>query len=136
MNRPESYSRRLFRTIFNSRLRLASSRAIELQDRVENLEKDVQQLSLLSLALMTLLEEQGSVSSPDLDQMMEAVDAADGSIDGKVDIAEYMARLRARIPAPRSKHKPIPPPGEPSVRPLKQRTLPKKPLPRRRKSQF
>lgn len=136
MNRPESYSRRLFRTVFNSRLRLASSRTIELQDRVENLEKDVQQLSLLSLALMTLLEEQGSVSTPDLDQMMEAVDAADGCIDGKVDISEYMERLRARLPSPRTKHKPISPPSEANIRPMKKRTLPKKASPRRRKSQF
>lgn len=136
MNRPESYSRRLFRTIFNSRLRLASSRTIELQDRVENLEKDVQQLSLLSLALMTLLEEQGSVSTTDLDQMMEAVDAADGTIDGKVEISEYMERLRARIPAPRSTRRGEPSKDEVSPRPLKQRTLPKKPLPRRRKSKF
>lgn len=136
MNRPESYSRRLFRTIFNSRLRLASSRTIELQDRVDNLEKDVQQLSLLSLALMTLLEEKGSVSPVELDRMMEAVDGADGVIDGKVDIAEYMEKLRSKMPPRRSSSEAKTPPENPPRRPLKQRTLPGNSGPRRRNSKF
>lgn len=84
MPKDESYTRRLFKTLVNSRIRLATRRSRELQERVDELEQELGKVTLVCLALLTILEEQGQLDELDLERAMRKLDALDGVIDGQV----------------------------------------------------
>ncbi|MCA9136382.1 MAG: hypothetical protein KDB00_06480 [Planctomycetales bacterium] len=72
-----------------SRARQASRRSelrkIESQDqRIEQLEDQVGELTLLCRSLLTVLRQSGAVTPEKLQEVMDEIDAQDGVMDGKV----------------------------------------------------
>lgn len=57
-----------------------------LEKRVEELEGDLGTVSLLLGSLMAQLEENGHLDRSDLRELIEEFDAADGKVDGRLDI--------------------------------------------------
>ena len=54
------------------------------QKRIEELEDQVGQLALLCRSLLTVLREDGTVKPERLREVMDQIDAADGTVDGKI----------------------------------------------------
>ena len=54
------------------------------QRRIEELENQVGELALLCRSLLTVLREDGTVKPEHLREVMNRIDAADGTIDGKI----------------------------------------------------
>ena len=67
-----------------ARATLAKSVAQDAQSAVAALEKRVDKLALISMALWSLLSEKCAVSEEDLAERMKQLDAMDGSTDGKL----------------------------------------------------
>lgn len=90
----ESYTKRLYRTLFNSRIRLASQRTIELQERIEELEQNMAEMSLLCMSLMNVLTDSGLIDVAELDEVMAELDQ---NGEGVPDVKSASERLRAQI---------------------------------------
>lgn len=56
----------------------------ELRARIEDLEDEVAELTLLCRALLTVLRQSGAVDPAEFDAAVRAIDAEDGTLDGKV----------------------------------------------------
>jgi len=67
-----------------ARATVAKSAAEGAQSSVAALEKRVDKLALISMALWSLLSEKCAVSEEDLAERMKQLDAMDGSTDGKL----------------------------------------------------
>ena len=80
-------------------------RTRELKSRVEQLEEEVGELTLLCQGLLAVLREQGTLEDEAMVAAMESIDAADGVIDGKV-----------TRPEDRPQPKPAPKPRAPRAR--------------------
>jgi hypothetical protein len=74
-----------------SRNRIAARRRqfSQLQDqgkRIEHLEEQVGELALLCRSLLTILREDGTVEPERFQQVMDRIDAEDGTLDGKLNV--------------------------------------------------
>lgn len=60
------------------------SRSLESQTRLEELEQEVGELTLLCRALLTVLRENGTIRPEAIEEVMRKIDLEDGVEDGKV----------------------------------------------------
>lgn len=75
------------------------------QDRLEQLEDEVAELTLLSQALLLVLRESGALDQAKLQRALEEIDAADGVIDGKVTRPEDRPRPPRETPSSPTRRK-------------------------------
>ena len=64
--------------------RRAARKSKALEGRVEELEGELGELTLLCRALLTLLRQEGVIDPAALEAVMTGIDAEDGVLDGKV----------------------------------------------------
>jgi len=62
----------------------SASKVDDMARRVENLEEQLNRLTLINIALWSLLEEQTTLTEEDLTRRVHDMDLADGELDGKL----------------------------------------------------
>ena len=72
----------------------------ETRDRIEDLEDQVGELSLVCEALLRVLKDSGRLDPTQLQAALEQIDAEDGVIDGKVTREEDRPQVPKPIDAP------------------------------------
>ena len=66
------------------RLRRAAQREAEHAERIEQLEQDLGEVALLTRTLADLCIQKGLLTADEVAAMAERLDAADGTIDGRI----------------------------------------------------
>lgn len=70
------------------RVRHAARRNRDTRERIEALEQEVGELTLVCTALLTMLEDSNLLDRKIFEQAMERIDAEDGAVDGQVTPAQ------------------------------------------------
>ena len=74
---------RIARGFTSRRAKRCKDRADQVESRVNELQKEVDELTLFNLALMRLLTKKELLTREEILKMMHVIDAEDGKLDGK-----------------------------------------------------